>query len=258
MSIAPLLAAYERGNATLDDILAEYSRTIEQVVGNVTRRLDALETAPNGVLMRQPTQASALKLLDDAGWPTTYTGLRDALERSTSAMQPLFELLGYGTVTPSRRAFLMAVTMGDIELDAIRGRLGQVLFTNLAEAAISPVSPKTLVDVIQQATETSVARAKSAADTAIAGFQRDVAQQVERELPGEVLYLYIGPKDKRTRPFCKARAGKVFRRKDLTDANNQSGLPVMRYAGGYRCRHSIIPITRAIAEQRNLPMGGSV
>ena len=159
MSIAPLLDAYERGNATLDDILAEYSQTIEQVVGNVTRRLDALETTPNGVLVRQPTPTSVRQLLDDAGWTTTYTGLREALERSTGAMQPLYDALGYGAVAPSRRAFLMAVTMGDIELDAIRGRLGQVLFTNLAEAAVSPVRPKTLADVIQQATHTSVSRA---------------------------------------------------------------------------------------------------
>lgn len=258
MSIAPLIAALEQGNTALDSILAEYEGLVSQITGALTRQVNGLERVADGRLMHEISPLKARQILDDAGWSTAYSGLRSALEQSVTANAPLLEALGYGSPAPSRRAFLTAVTMGDAELDAIRSRLGQVLYSNLAQATVMPIKQSTLAFVIQEATQASVARAKSVANTAMAGFQRDIAQQAAADLPqSETLYLYIGPKDDRTRDFCKRRAGKAFRLSDLLGARNKSGLPVMRYGGGYNCRHSIIPITRAIAAQRSIPIGGA-
>jgi hypothetical protein len=67
-------------------------------------------------------------------------------------------------------------------------------------------------------------------------------------------YIYSGTIISDTRPFCAARAGKIFKKSEIeswaklswsgkmpaTDKNT-----IFSYCGGYRCRHSCWPATKA-------------
>lgn len=55
-------------------------------------------------------------------------------------------------------------------------------------------------------------------------------------------YLYDGPHDQKTRPFCLEVIGKVYTLAALKQLDNGQGLPVESHRGGYRCRHRLSPI----------------
>ncbi len=65
-------------------------------------------------------------------------------------------------------------------------------------------------------------------------------------------YLYTGPIDGITRPFCRALAGKVVNSKQMLRLNNGQGLSVITSGGGYNCRHSWSPVTEGFIEAANL------
>lgn len=85
-------------------------------------------------------------------------------------------------------------------------------------------------------------------------FARTVNAAKAKEL-GFNLFLYVGPEDEATRPFCAgllSRDPPIYSLKEIDamserDANGQ-GLNVMQYGGGYNCRHRWEPISQEDAE----------
>lgn len=55
-------------------------------------------------------------------------------------------------------------------------------------------------------------------------------------------YIYIGPVDSRTRPFCKDNVSKVKSQKDWEKTINDEGTSVWVHKGGYNCRHTLLLI----------------
>lgn len=55
-------------------------------------------------------------------------------------------------------------------------------------------------------------------------------------------FLYEGPLDEKTRPFCRERVGRVFTLKEIQAMDNEQGLPVITNLGGYNCRHQFKPV----------------
>lgn len=58
-------------------------------------------------------------------------------------------------------------------------------------------------------------------------------------------FLYYGNAQFNTRPFCRARIGKIFSRTEIESWTHhwdgKSG-PAMTHRGGYNCRHSFVPV----------------
>lgn len=82
---------------------------------------------------------------------------------------------------------------------------------------------------------------KTEVSTTIAGFQRSIQQKKSQDV-GIELFLYLGPDDDVTRPFCEERVGKVFSSNEIREWDNGQGLPADIYLGGYNCRHELVPI----------------
>ena len=55
----------------------------------------------------------------------------------------------------------------------------------------------------------------------------------------DLVYVYVGPRDGKNRPFCKTWVGKAVTQPSGMD--NGQGLDVADYCGGYNCRHSWAP-----------------
>ena len=66
------------------------------------------------------------------------------------------------------------------------------------------------------------------------------------------LYLYTGPMDGITRPFCKPLVNKVVSQKQMSALSNGQGLPVITSGGGYNCRHSWSPVSQSFVDAAEL------
>jgi hypothetical protein len=138
------------------------------------------------------------------------------------------------------------------ELDAIvSGQVGEVVATfkaavpEMREAVARGIaSSGSLADVVEEVRArlaTTYQRASAAVDAAIMAAGRRAVMSAAREVEGELglVYVYVGPKDQKNRPFCARWVGKAV--SDPSGLDNGQGLPVDDYAGGYRCRHSWAP-----------------
>lgn len=84
-------------------------------------------------------------------------------------------------------------------------------------------------------------RARTEINTALAALNRTVTLKKADDLNIEY-FEYIGPNDKKTRPFCAERVGQVFTRSEIASWDNGQSLPADVYLGGYNCRHQLVAL----------------
>jgi hypothetical protein len=99
-----------------------------------------------------------------------------------------------------------------------------------------------LVSSVAAQLDTSVKRAQFAVDAAVmaAGRRAVVSIALDVQDGGEkMVFVYVGPRDQKNRPFCRTWVGKAV--VDPRRLDNGQGLPVEDYCGGYNCRHSWAP-----------------
>jgi ribosomal protein L12E/L44/L45/RPP1/RPP2 len=115
---------------------------------------------------------------------------------------------------------------------------------------------------VQAKINTTFKRAEATVETAVISAGRAViaegVQRVEQVRPGLFLLRYVGPLDRKTRPFCrKMLTGvKVHTVEAVERMSNGTPLPVIQSCGGFRCRHAWAPITREEAQRRGFKIGG--
>lgn len=96
-------------------------------------------------------------------------------------------------------------------------------------------------------------------NTAVMAFNRTVTAKKAEDL-GLNLFLYVGPDDKVTRPFCGKlldRVPAIYTKEEIEKLNNKQGLSVMNYGGGYNCRHHWRAITEKLAGELKREGGAS-
>lgn len=112
----------------------------------------------------------------------------------------------------------------------------------VARGVLSGGSLADIVEEVQAELLITYRQAQTAVDTAIMGVGRRAvmagAAEVEKE-GIDLLYVYVGPRDDKNRPFCREWVGKAVTNPDRLD--NGQGLPVEDFCGGYNCRHSWAP-----------------
>lgn len=105
------------------------------------------------------------------------------------------------------------------------------------------------LDLLQDAAAQELNRnVKTDLNTSMQGFSRSV-NLLKADDAGIELFLYSGPDDSLTRPFCDARLGKVFNRSQIEEWDNEQGLPADIYLGGYNCRHELVPVDEETAKE---------
>jgi hypothetical protein len=78
--------------------------------------------------------------------------------------------------------------------------------------------------------------------TSMLAFNRTVTA-VQAEQAGIERFVYLGPDDDITRPFCGELIGQIFTIDEIESMDNGQGLEVLQYGGGYNCRHQWRPVT---------------
>ena len=90
-------------------------------------------------------------------------------------------------------------------------------------------------------------------NTEISMYGRGVSAALAQSA-GIDYFLYTGPDDGLTRPFCLAIVNKVVSSKQMIKLNNKQGLSVRTGGGGYNCRHSWTPVTMGFIKAASLDL----
>ena len=111
---------------------------------------------------------------------------------------------------------------------------------------LNAIAGRSRADIYQAVSETLdsklVRYAGTYADTALVSYDRIVSWGMWQGA-GIEKYLYRGPKDVKTRPFCEDRVGKQFLQSEIDAMDNGTRLmPVAVYGGGWNCRHVWTPV----------------
>lgn len=104
---------------------------------------------------------------------------------------------------------------------------------------------------------------KQTTNDSIMVFNREYMQTISDDL-GIGFYRYQGTKIKESRPFCVARAGKVYTKDEvekwasLSDWDGRmkgtTKTTIFSYCGGYNCRHTLMPISeQRYRKEKGLP-----
>lgn len=113
------------------------------------------------------------------------------------------------------------------------------------------LSGGSLADVVEEAQgrmRVTYVQAMAAVDAAIMAAGRRAVLEAARASNLDLVYVYVGPRDDKNRPFCRQWVGTACT--DPGALNNGQKIPADDYAGGYNCRHSWAPtlVEAAVAE----------
>lgn len=231
----------------IEALLAKWDTNTANFSARLTGLIERVGTTPQGLIAASPSPQAALALLREAGFAilqreieSALTDAQEAFSRHTVAGIPL---------SPSPRAIATARGFAATQMHEVGGIALSSLSGFLQQAATVPISKDQMAAQVQQIATTTISRARTIADTSIAGLQRATAIQAAAELPGDVVFRYSGPNDKITRPFCKKLVGRVFTADEIRGLRNGQAIPADLFGGGYNCRHSWQPMTRIAAQE---------
>jgi len=113
-------------------------------------------------------------------------------------------------------------------------------------------STKAPLDALAQSFQRATSANTTQARLKISEFGRSV-QAINADQAGIDLFMYVGPKDGITRPFCRKLVGKVLSKSQINKLNNGQGAgPVLTSGGGYNCRHSWSPVSKGFIKVMDL------
>lgn len=134
----------------------------------------------------------------------------------------------------------------DMASRTIRNYLGDVRSAVLDSVVLGKrPDPDAIIDNLGDAAFRHV---KTELNTAGMAFQR-LTHIKKAEKAGITKFLYVGPDDERTRPFCAEHVDRVYSLEEIRAMDNGQGLPVEVYGGGYNCRHHWRPISDELADE---------
>lgn len=183
----------------------------------------ALERSGYDRLIAASTQASAERMVEAV------------LSRATVAEIVAFTADVGDTIEALRQiASIDLFSQGDEVATALWRSLSQQLFTT------RPVSE--IIADLADALDREAKGVQTLYDTQVSVFGRQVESLKTKDLGPEQPFLYVGPIDDVTRPFCLEHAGKVWTREKIDAMDNEQLPNVFLTAGGYNCRHSWIAV----------------
>jgi len=110
---------------------------------------------------------------------------------------------------------------------------------------------------VQAALDVTFSQAETVVNTAIVGTHRQTMLEVGESAEDEIVYLYLGADDSKTRPFCAKYKDKAYSKEALDRLSGDplragQPLPVSAFLGGYNCRHTLSPITLEEANEEGI------
>lgn len=249
-----LLNAWKESDSVLDKLLQEYAGQLTDLRAGLERELNTLRRDDGRIPTLNFNNEWLNRLIHRAGW-RSYTKAAELVINSPRVSElAITSHLSLENLQPSRRAVLTALNYTSTELESVRAGIRGRILPLIQEMVFSNVSPKEVSQAVSTLTGSTKKRAETTVLTALSGLQRDIQTQVAEALPkgDERFWYYIGPEDHKNRKFCEKLVGYCVRESDLSLLRNGQNLPVRRFCGGYRCRHTWLILTTSMVEALNI------
>jgi hypothetical protein len=252
--VSRLLRRAEQIDVTQTRLVRRFAQELARVLREVEREIPRLYAQAQGTAERihlahlAQLQVGIREALTRAGYEALVSVTATSKQAQRIATLVLRSApLGADLVTVQPRIQALQVLMrqdwlgqGDV--------IARSLWQATVRAALAQVPATELAKQIAPDIERSERQARSLVDTAISIYSRKVEEIVN---PDAEAYLYIGPADAVTRPFCVQRVGKVYSRKAIDKMDNGQLANPFVTGGGYNCRHRWMALSR-FSELRDL------
>lgn len=242
--------------------LADLLRTLDEQVRRLLMRLD---TAPGSASLERTTaalvQASRVRTqvlaeIRRRALPGIVTILD---EQAVKAARAASRRAGFGEVPiEARRAIREVIGTARDEILATFGEAADAVGVAMRRGTVTAAPLDTAIADVAQVLSTSFVRARAAVDAAVMGASRVVTLEqgaaAEAATGTPMVWVYTGPDDVKTRPFCDQHVRKAYTRAALDRLDNGSGQPkpTSVYLGGYNCRHSLALLPASEARRRGI------
>jgi hypothetical protein len=249
----PILSATERQAAVADDLGRSYATELARVKQDLERELRGLLLrAEQGSRTATAVAARALKLrkelrdmlelagYDDLAGAATVRGLgrmASAVERTRVAAQ-----VSAFTVRDAARIQALK-ELARLDLLAQGDDVAIAVWRSVVQGIYSQRPIADVLDDLSTVLDKSMAEASTLYDTSVSVFARQVELSKSTGDEGE-RFLYAGPVDSKTRPFCLAHVGKVYTRSEIDDLDNGQTGSTFLTAGGFQCRHHWVALSK--------------
>lgn len=225
-----------------------------RVIADLSRRL----TMTDGIIDATPANYRIMRKLSDlfmaemerAGYPQLVQAFVGEFGGTVQFLDETLRFLSSGLKTPlpleslNRNDAVLAtfkLTAADALEDVVRGVAGATM--QRAMMSVGGLQFGSLVEMLVDRFETTIAKARTIAETSMSTFYRTATDRafriIEKEMPSQ-RYFYAGPVDKLERPFCRhlTDAAKSYTREQIARMDNGQIPNVFISGGGWNCRHS--------------------
>jgi len=172
--------------------------------------------------------------------------IRLAAEKAMKAVQPDFGFNQISSQLDTIQATAAQGVFDDVILPDFKRSINESLKDLLVDVPVNIVMSN-----LEQRLKRSEGRQLTEVKTQISQYGRGITAAAA-EAADMNLYLYTGPRDGITRPFCRELIDLVVSKSQMRRLNNSQGLSVLTSGGGYNCRHSWSPVTAGFVEAANL------
>lgn len=250
----PITRQHAQMNAAIDALVDQFAEDLADVWGLLRRRIVSLVTqleAERGrVVSTQVNLGVARRAAQELQGVLEEAGYGSLISDALAEMGELAKYQGLGQTRVARvqrEAAWSAETLDafhDLKLrellevpDAVLRRVEQTLLRGIVGAQ----DRAELLNELVEQLELTLPQVRTIYDTALSEFSRIAVVSTTPGRP-EDAFLYEGPIDGLTRPFCLARVGKVYSRAAIDAMDNGQLDNTLITGGGYNCRHTWIPV----------------
>lgn len=247
----------DRTVAQFEDVLAEVAREVELKLYALLRQFDTANgrfraTAANRERLLAVKQELE-NILGESGYEQATSGLLeradDLLDHHQKLAQEYKGRVQFLGVDPESLRILkdgMTAEFAGISVDTAR-----TIGKQLDLMVVGGRSVREAGDVIRDTLDGRLKpHARTYAETSLAIYDRAVSALTYPQDDG-ASYIYVGPLDGVTRPFCRERVGKIYSLAEIRAMDNGQLPDVFITGGGYNCRHQwlyVPPDDRAIED----------
>lgn len=273
------LAKIELIDGATSTFLKELDRALSRANARMQRFIGDLEagkrinTSSRNLARAVNAQAQIEEILLETGYRTSTERLVASYDQVARLTQQ--GLRAAGINEPFSQTDVRALTaLKNLDLarwEGVGEELARTIQRSLLDSVVGGATVRELQDAIErqllglEGQDPAIrGRAKTLANTLSQSFDRAVTNR-KAQTAGINTFVYLGPDDKLTRPFCEALlTGEgssefnipavdgdppIYTAEQIEDMDNGTGLAVFQFGGGYNCRHKFRPIAVKVAEE---------
>lgn len=197
-------------------------------------------TATRAVVLRDQVRS----VLRDAGYDALVAGAtQSGAETLVLAHLGAAEVAEIAALTQTSQGTLEALRrIAVTDLFAQGDEVAHALWRSLVQDVFTTRPAQDILDDLADALDREEAAVRTLFDTQMSIYGRQVEAVATQDLGDEQPYLYVGPADNVTRPFCLQHLGRVLTRREIERLDNGQLPNPFLTGGGYNCRHSWLAV----------------